>query len=208
MENEQLTVFDERGNRLGIASRSEVHTKGYWHETFHCWLAHHDEGRKETYIYFQLRSDNKKDYRSLLDITAAGHILSTETMEDGVRELHEELGLYVPIESLESLGIIKGQLHQDGMIDRELTNVFLYSKPVTYDDFHLQLEEVAGVFRSTIEDFKALIQQHKSEIKVEGFRINEVGEKEFTSEVVGFHHFVPHERSYLLEILKRIKAHL
>jgi isopentenyldiphosphate isomerase len=208
VEDEQLAVFDEYGNRIGIASRSEVHIKGYWHETFHCWLAHIDESSGETNIYFQLRSDKKKDFPRLLDITAAGHILSQENIEDGVRVVHEELGLLITINELQSLGIVKGQLIQRGMIDRELTHVFLYSKPVAYDEFQLQLEEVSGIFHSSLQDFKALLQQTKEEIDVEGFLVNGTGEKDFMKHRVSYHHFVPHERSYLLEIIERISAHL
>ncbi|MFC7784216.1 MULTISPECIES: NUDIX domain-containing protein [unclassified Rossellomorea] len=208
MEEEQLAVFDEYGNRIGVASRSEVHLKGYWHETFHCWLAHYDESSGETYIYFQLRSDKKKDFPGLLDITAAGHILSEEKIEDGVREVHEELGLLIKIDELQSLGIVKGELDQRDMIDRELTHVFLYSKPVAYDEFQLQLEEVSGIFRTTLQDFKALVQQTKAEIEVEGFHINETGKTDFIKQRVSYHHYVPHERSYLLEIIARISAHL
>ncbi|WP_282137916.1 NUDIX hydrolase [Rossellomorea aquimaris] len=208
MEDEQLAVFDEHGNRIGVASRSEVHTKGYWHETFHCWLAHLDESRGETIIYFQLRSDEKKDFPRLLDITAAGHILSQENIEDGVREVHEELGLLITIDELQSLGIVKGQLFQRNMIDRELTHVFLYSKPVEYDEFQLQLEEVSGIFHCTLQDFKALVQQTKEEIDIEGFLVNETGKKDFIKQRVSYHHFVPHERSYLFEIIERISAHL
>lgn len=208
MEDEKLAVFDEYGNRLGVASRSEVHKKGYWHETFHCWLAHLDECSGETNIYFQLRSDKKKDFPRLLDITAAGHILSQEKIEDGVREVHEELGLHLTIDELQSLGIVKGELIQRDMIDRELTHVFLYSKPVAYDEFQLQSEEVSGIFHSTLHDFKALVQKTKEEIDVEGFLVNESGKKDFIKQRVSYHHFVPHERSYLLEIIERISTHL
>jgi isopentenyldiphosphate isomerase len=208
VEHEKLAVLNELGDRIGVASRSEVHAKGFWHETFHCWLAHYDDSRKETFIYFQLRSDNKKDYPSLLDITAAGHILSDERMEDGVREVHEELGLIVPFEELLSLGIVKEELFQEGMVDREHTNVFLYSKPVLHEEFQLQQNEVAGIFRSTFEDFKSLIQQDKQEIDIEGFIVSTDGDKVYTGNKVGYHHFVPHERSYLLEIIERIARQL
>lgn len=208
MEDEQLAVFDEYGNRLGVASRSEVHIKGYWHETFHCWFAHYDEIYGETYIYFQLRSDKKKDFPHLLDITAAGHILSQEKIEDGVREVHEELGLLITVNELQSLGIVKGELIQQNLIDRELTHVFLYSKPVAYDEFQLQSEEVSGIFRSTFQDFKELVQQTKEEIDVEGFLVKETGKKKFIKQRVSYHQFVPHERSYLLEIIERISAQL
>jgi isopentenyldiphosphate isomerase len=208
VEQEKLTVLNESGDRIGVASRSEVHEKGYWHETFHCWFAHYDESRKGSFIYFQLRSDNKKDYPSLLDITAAGHLLSDEKIEDGVREVHEELGIIVGFEELHSLGIVKGELFQEGMVDREHTNVFLYSNPILFEEFQLQQDEVAGIFRSSLEDFKSLIQQVTTEIDIEGFIVGKDGDKAYTGQKVGYHHFVPHARAYLLEIIERLEQQL
>jgi hypothetical protein len=62
METEQLKIFDENRNPIGVASREDVHRLGYWHETFHCWF---------------------------VDITAAGHLMADESVEDGVREIKE-----------------------------------------------------------------------------------------------------------------------
>ncbi|MEI2666797.1 NUDIX hydrolase [Rossellomorea sp. LJF3] len=208
MGQEKLAVLNENGDRIGVKSRSEVHAKGYWHETFHCWFARYDDDLKETFIYFQLRSDNKKDYPGLLDITAAGHIMSDEKIEDGVREVHEELGIKVLFEELKGLGIVKGELIQEGMIDREHTNVFLYTKRVSYEEFQLQPEEVSGIFRSTLSDFKSLIHRDKVEIELEGFVVTKDGGKNYISEMVGYHHFVPHERTYLIEIIDRIEREM
>jgi hypothetical protein len=45
MENELLKVFDSEGTLKGTASRAEVHQKGLWHETFHCWFLSKEDGR-------------------------------------------------------------------------------------------------------------------------------------------------------------------
>jgi len=84
MENEQLKIFDEYRNQIGIATREDVHRLGYWHEAFHCWFISKEKGTD--YLYLQLRSNTKKDYPNLLDITAAGHLLANETVQDGVRD--------------------------------------------------------------------------------------------------------------------------
>ncbi|MCA1058993.1 NUDIX domain-containing protein [Rossellomorea aquimaris] len=208
MESEKLAVLNEFGDRLGVASRSEVHEMGYWHETFHCWLAHRVENSQEIYIYFQLRSDDKKDFPSLLDITAAGHILYDEKIEDGVREVHEELGITVTFEELQPLGIVKGELVQEAMIDREFTHVFLYSEQVAYDEFELDPDEVSGIFRSTLADFKALVTHEKKEMDIEGFIVHSSGDRECIQKKAEYRHFVPHERSYLLDIIERISTHV
>ena len=105
MDSEKIRIVDDRRRPLGVTTREEVHRKGYWHETFHCWVCTGDQEEKS--VYLQLRSPQKKDFPNLLDITAAGHILADESIEDGIRELHEEIGLPISIEELLSLGIIK-----------------------------------------------------------------------------------------------------
>lgn len=102
MNDELLTTFDDNGNITGTAPRDEVHRLGLWHETFHCWFVSKEQDM--LHIYLQLRSEHKKDYAGLLDITAAGHLLSDEVPEDGVREVQEELGICVAFEQLIPLG--------------------------------------------------------------------------------------------------------
>lgn len=133
MTEEILTTFDEQGNRTGTAPRDEVHRHGLWHETFHCWFVRQaDNGLM---IYLQLRSRHKRDYAGLLDITAAGHLLADETVEDGVREVQEELGLELAFDELKPLGIIPYQMDTAGFMDRERANVFVYENNYALSDF-------------------------------------------------------------------------
>ncbi|MNJ40028.1 isopentenyl-diphosphate delta-isomerase [compost metagenome] len=104
MQTEMLNIYDENRVHIGVATRADVHQFGYWYESIHCWFVSHDEN--EDYIYFQLRSEHKRDYPNLLDITAAGHLLSHETVEDGVREIKEETGIEVSMSELTSLGVM------------------------------------------------------------------------------------------------------
>ena len=96
MSIEWIQAVDEKRQPLGIKSREEIHRLGYWHETFHCWFV--KKVHNEWMIYFQLRSKEKADYPLLLDITAAGHLLAGETINDGIREIDEELGLAVQLQ--------------------------------------------------------------------------------------------------------------
>ncbi|MGB6409093.1 MAG: NUDIX domain-containing protein, partial [Planococcus donghaensis] len=141
METESLRIFDEHRVAQGEASRKTVHEKGYWHETFHCWVVSRED--EKDMIYLQLRSEDKKDFPGLFDITAAGHLLADETVKDGVREVREELGLKVSFNELISLGTIKDQLAIGGFLDNEHCHCFLYHKKNNHDKtFELQKEEV------------------------------------------------------------------
>lgn len=176
MQTEQLKIFDDDRNPIGVATREEVHRFGYWHETFHCWFTHKEEGTD--YIYLQLRSQTKRDYPNLLDITAAGHLLADETVQDGVREIKEEVGIDVSFEELLPLGIIDYCVITDDFIDKELAHSFLYKSEKSFEDFTLQ-DEVAGIVRVEFNHFVELWFGERESVKIRGFEMGKNGDKIF-----------------------------
>ncbi|RFB17177.1 NUDIX domain-containing protein [Bacillus sp. HNG] len=205
-EQERIKIFDDHKNLIGVASRSDVHRIGYWHEVFHCWFIRNEEGID--YIYLQLRSKNKKDYPNLLDITAAGHLLADETVEDGVREIKEELGIDVAFEELIKLGVLDYSVVQEDFIDKELANVFLYKSKNDLDDFTLQVEEVSGIVKATFIDFSQLWFGEKDEIEISGFEIKNDGKKKKINEKVNRDRFVPHQVSFYKEVIRKIHEYV
>lgn len=207
MEMENLRIFDENGKGLGTASREEVHKKGYWHETFHCWMVSRREG--QDFIHLQLRSPLKKDFPSLFDITAAGHLLADETVEDGIREVEEELGLTVAFEELIPLGIIKDQIHLEDFLDNERCHTFLYRLDENPDPrFELQKEEVAGMAAVELEAFVELCLGKTAYSEAKGFEEAEDGSRKALGATIGLDHLVPHSRDYLEEVVSRITKEL
>lgn len=206
MHNEILTIFDEAGNRLGTAPRDEVHRLGYWHETFHCWFVSKVQGIP--YIYLQLRSGQKQDYPGLLDITAAGHLLANETVEDGIREVQEELGLELSFEELIPLGTIPYRMQKEALIDKERAHVFLYNNSFQLEEFKLQKEEVSGIVTAKLEDFRKLCLGEINSLQVNGFQIDPNGQRITMEESVDLNHFVPHELEYYTRIIDGIEAML
>ncbi|MFD0048792.1 NUDIX domain-containing protein [Actinomycetes bacterium NPDC127524] len=205
MESEQLKIFDERGRHIGKASRSDVHKNGYWHETFHCWFIS-KKGDQE-YIYFQQRSSGKKDFPDLLDITAAGHLTSEESVQDGVREIREELGIPVSFTDLVSIGIIKDQLQNKGFNDNELSHVYLYDITGLDISFHFQKEEVSGMFRVASADFYKMFLENGQEIPVNGYYINQQGEEIKVDGHAIKSSFVPHGKEYYHRVSGALKKY-
>ncbi|WP_332455163.1 hypothetical protein [Paenibacillus crassostreae] len=117
MDTELLNIFDDNKKQMGVATRKEVHTLGYWHESFHCWFVGRE--MEKNYIYLQLRIEMKSDYLNLLDITAAGHIMSDESVSDGIREIKEEIGIDLTIDELEPLGVVDYEVINGNFIDKE-----------------------------------------------------------------------------------------
>ncbi|MEM1505304.1 NUDIX domain-containing protein [Domibacillus sp. 8LH] len=205
MESERLRIFDGEHREIGTASREEIHKEGYWHETFQYWLLKKEENT--VYIYFQIRSSMKKDFPSLLDITAAGHLLKDETAEDGIREVNEELGLDLTIHQVQPLGIIKESIELEGFLDREFRHVYMHQIEEEVN-FTLQQEEVSGLVRAPFSLFQSFCFDQINFIEVEGFQINEAGEKEFVKKRADKQSFVPHSKAYWKQVAEAIGAKL
>lgn len=205
METELLRIFNEDHQPIGVATRAEIHKKGYWHETFHYWLMERRQGID--YIFLQLRSPTKKDYPNLLDITAAGHLLANETVEDGIREVKEEIGLNVSMREMISLGILKYSVKKEPLLDNELAHVFLHRKNVSFHSFVLQKEEVAGMYRMKFTDFSALWRGETESILMQGFEVENEG-REFYEKSVGKEQFVPHDQSFYVDLINKIQQEL
>jgi len=206
VENERLSIFDDDRRPIGTATREDVHRLGHWHETFHCWFVGRQSGKDE--IYIQLRSRMKKDYPDLLDITAAGHILSHETVLDGVREIEEELGIRVSPDELVPLGTIDYCVHRPSFIDKEIAHTFLYVFDGGFDRFTLHTDEVSGVYKAELAEFRKLWQESVAQLTVSGFETDASGNRFMMRATVGAERFVPHERSFYRQVIDRIYSKL
>jgi len=203
MQSELINIVNEQREPIGVATREEIHKQGYWHEVFHCWLVNNIDN--VDYIYLQLRSEKKRDYPNLLDITAAGHLLSDETVEDGVREVNEELGIDISYEELISLGVVDYEVTHGQLIDKEFAHVHVHRFNGKLDEFTLQREEVAGVFMVRFDDFYEMWMSNKNDIDIQGFVLDEQGHRIEMKKNVGREQFVPHNEAFYQEILGRIK---
>ncbi|GLC89482.1 NUDIX hydrolase [Lysinibacillus piscis] len=195
MEHEVLKVFNEQYEQIGTATRAEVHTKGLWHETFHCWLVNND------YIYFQLRSAEKKDYPSLLDITAAGHLLAEETAESGFREVQEELGISVDRQTAVKMGMTSCSIISENMVDNEFCHVYFYPFQHDWDAFHLQSEEVAGIVRVKLDEAESFFSGETAMLNVEGYEYFLAGGRVRIMRPVTMAHFVPYREQYMAQVI-------
>lgn len=191
---EELAVFNEHDQRVGVATRDHIHAAGLWHETFHCWLIEEKDG--ERFVYLQLRSANKKDYALRYDITAAGHLLATETPEDGIREVAEELGIDVKFSELQSIGTLQNIVLTPAISDREWARCYVY-KVTTPQTFTLQQEEVAALLTCRLADFAALIHGDVPTISLRDVQSGEI-------KTVTCAQLVPHPQSYYEAIVEAL----
>ncbi|MFC3787930.1 NUDIX domain-containing protein [Paenibacillus sp. GCM10012307] len=207
--SEIFDYYDEQMNYQGTALRSEVHRRGLWHQTIHCWVMQKREGR--CYVWFQLRQSDKDTYPDLLDITVAGHLSAGETIEDGVRELEEELGIRASFSELFKLGEHREQLegHVRGVpfIDRELSHVFGYASRVPLASLELQSEEVAGIFEAGLDEMIALFEGRLDAVSADGMVTCCSGELQPVQRNVRATDFVPRPSSYYSGMFRALAQH-
>lgn len=207
MNSELLDIYDDNMKKLGNLPRGEVHSIGYWHKAFHCWIYQLDEGKP--YLIFQKRQFNKDTFPNLLDISAAGHLLSGEDDLDGLREVEEELGIKVLAEDLIPAGLVKYEDQRENYIDKELSYVYFYNLQDTFTALQPNQEEVCGVYRTAFFDLLELFKGEKESLIVSGFEEKD-GVTVKQEIQVTISDFVPHPPLYydhVFSVFKKILSH-
>ncbi|MFD1955026.1 NUDIX domain-containing protein [Paenibacillus thailandensis] len=212
MAEERFDIYDDGMNPIGTAARSETHARGYWHRSFHCWLARREADR--LLVRFQQRQSGKDTYPGYYDITAAGHLAAGETTRDAVRELEEELGVSATYEQLVPLGEVREELRGFAkgvpFIDREVSEVYGLWCDVPLSGLRLQAEEVAAVYEADLAELLALFEGTVSAIDAEGveLRLSEDGARSLrpARASVTAAQFVPRDASYYAYVLRALQA--
>jgi isopentenyldiphosphate isomerase len=215
---EMFDVYDDRGNWTGTAERREVHAKGLWHHTVHCWLVRQYErevrdnrefNQRGAKILFQQRSGNKDTNPGSFDITAAGHLEAGESPRDVVRELEEELGVRVKFEELAEFGIIReeesGVVDGVAYIDAEISHVFGLVISMPLEDFKLQEEEVSGLYEADADEMIALMEGNLREVAIQGVELR-MGELHTAKKtVITRSSFVSRDYGYYIAVFKFLR---
>lgn len=197
---ELLDVYNEKHEMIGTYPRDEVHEKGMWHNTIHCWL-YDNEGN----VYFQVRSDADKLYT-----TASGHVQTGETLKEAFgREVKEEIGLNVDYEEAELLNVVTWKMDKEkkGKVikDRAFANIYLLNISDNELEFNFIDHEVIGVAKINASDTLRLFNDELSQI--EGIYFSEDKKESHTFEKKDFL-LMPGETligkyGYILEAIKR-----
>lgn len=170
MAEELVDIFDENYAFLGSALKSEARANGDWVRSIHCWVVRPEDGG---FLLFQKRGQNKRVFPNALDISAAGHYKAGEHLEDGVREVKEEIGINLRFEDLIPLGI-KFDIGKIGDLKvHEFCHTFLYKCSKTPSEYSLAVDEVEGLVEISIEDGLALFSGEKKTIIAKGVELND-----------------------------------
>ena len=97
---EKIDVLNELGEFTGkVATRDECHQKGLWHRAVYAFIID-----KKGNVLLQKRSENKKMWPNMWDVTVGGHVDSNEFGRQAlIREVKEELGIDIKDEDIKYL---------------------------------------------------------------------------------------------------------
>eukprot|EP01130_Rhizamoeba_saxonica_P011628 TRINITY_DN4832_c0_g1_i1.p2 TRINITY_DN4832_c0_g1~~TRINITY_DN4832_c0_g1_i1.p2 ORF type:complete len:466 (+),score=135.81 TRINITY_DN4832_c0_g1_i1:22-1419(+) len=145
---EYLDVLDDEGNLTGRKeNRNIVHEQGFNHRAVHVWIID-SQGN----LILQQRAAEKLAFPNMWDISAAGHVESGDnSIETASKELHEELGIYIPPyidgepnPKFEKVLEWKNHfiINNGTYINNEFIDTYLVEIEVQVEDLVLQKEEV------------------------------------------------------------------
>ncbi|MCK4319407.1 NUDIX domain-containing protein [Candidatus Micrarchaeota archaeon] len=182
LTTEFFEVLDSEGNKTGnIKLRGLVHKEGDWHAGIHFHVYSIDAGK--VYFLMQRRKYNKDVHPGKLDVIVAGHYKVGESMEDGVREVEEEIGLVVPFNKFTILGRRKNYDRdpERKIINNQFEDVVVYRCDQPLEAYSLQEEELDGILKLPLKDFISLMLGKISALSdIEAFLFNPKRELEKT----------------------------
>lgn len=147
---ELIDVRTPEGEKTGVVrERGVAHRDGSPHATAHVWVVRENE-RGGYDVLLQKRSARKDSYPGCYDISAAGHVAAGDDYpETAARELKEELGIEAAPEEIRYVGrrrsTFKSEFHNQPFHDSEISQVYVYDRPVELAKLRLQEEEVESV---------------------------------------------------------------
>lgn len=150
--DEKVDIFNDRYEPVGTADKKEAHRQvGQWHRSFICLLVNPE--KKTVLLQSKIKNLYDFDRPDYVDFTVGGHYQAGESIEDGPRELKEEVGVNANFEDLVPLGVRQtAHTITDAFIEYEFQHIFLYPTAQKLDDFALDSSEVKGLIEIIIQD--------------------------------------------------------
>lgn len=205
MAEEILDYFDENYVRQGSAPKSKTRAKGLWVHSFHCWML---STTGTPSLLVQKRAKTKELFPDFLDISAAGHLTAGEAVENGVREIAEEVGLEVAFRDLIPLGVKLDVAKTKGITNRQFCHVFLYPNAPRIEDLRLDRVELDGMVSIPVEDGLKLFSGEMPAVNVRGIEKDKRGQWTHIEKRVSAKDFIPRVDPYYFKMFILADLHL
>lgn len=202
LTDELFDVCDQRGRPTGRTKpRLLVHRDGDWHRSFHCWIV--ALRNQQPHLVLQRRALTKETWAGLWDVSVAGHYAAGEGIEGGLREIREEMGLEVDAAELVQIGWRRQEVfYPDGLIEREIQDVFFLRRDVDLAALRPQPGEVTGVVLIPAASLPLLARGALGPQRLRGVNVPERGALRPTWIEVAPHDLVPRTERYYEKVAR------
>jgi len=150
--DELFDVVTASGEPTGrVKRRADVHRDGDWHRSIHVWV--YGVEANAPFLLMNQRGLEKDTWPGVLDATVGGHLSAGETVEEAYREIEEEIGIVADPKRLRHIGArARSAESAEGIIDREIEEVFLYRDDRVLDAYAPNPAELEGLVRIGLTD--------------------------------------------------------
>lgn len=161
MEEKFDDVLNEFGEFTGeVATREECHKKGLWHRAVYAFIID-----KNSNVLLQKRSEKKKLWPNMWDVTVGGHVDAGEFGRQSlIREVKEELGIDITDDDIKYLVGSSSINIKGDIINKHYNECYLITKDVDVSKIKLQEEEVSEVRYFSKEEVLNMIDNNYSEL--------------------------------------------
>lgn len=165
-QSENLTIYNEENQPIGIVDREEAIKKGLLVEGVQLWVINPET----TQVLMQKRSKNKKSNPGKIDVSVSGHVKPHETATQAMlREASEEIGLkdsqqlYSKMQKFAENQIDLRKYGRQG--NYSMTFFLLFSKD-SLDAYTKDDDEVEELFFMDYEELKRRVREEDSEMLI------------------------------------------
>ncbi|HVK22778.1 MAG TPA: NUDIX domain-containing protein [Actinokineospora sp.] len=139
-----IDIFNDRYEHIGTTDKKAAHAQGLWHRTFSALAI--NTGTRRVLLQKKTPGRYSFDRPDYADITVGGHYHAGETIPDGIREVHEELGLHIPYSDLHPLGIRQTAITlAPDYVEHEFQHWHLLPLDIPLEQIPLADAEVSGL---------------------------------------------------------------
>ena len=192
-DDELVDIYDDALNKIGIATRSVAHAKGYWHLNLHVWVV---TKRSKGSLVAQVRSEEKPTFAGLIDSTVGGHFRAGEVVAEVAREMEEEIGFEPDVARLIPLGSRLDVTAYDGIKKREIAEVFFLKDDRPLKSYTVDPLEVRSLVDIPVREGLRLFSGETDSIRVKGVEWGKKGRQKQVAMTIGKKSFVPKMDSY------------
>lgn len=160
---EKFEILDESDKPIGkTVDKNELHKAKNWHEAAHVWIINSNQE-----LLLQKRALTVTNHAGEWDISAAGHVRAGDSvLQTAERELQEELGIKLTPQDFKFLFEVRQQVSrpEEPYFNYEINKVYLVELDLDIEKLVLQKEEVSEVKFVSIDEFKRMISDPKSNL--------------------------------------------